>query len=192
MHAHKEPESAKKAEGPEAKAAAGAEARADAEATEAMKAEDAEAPTPASAERQVKELTETLQRLQAEFENASKRMEKEKKEFMSYANASFVRELLPFVDSLEQGVAQAGKDAGAQGAQGLSLLRKQFLDVLAAHGFQEIKAAGQKFDPHLHEVMMNAEDPGKPEGVVLEEFQRGYRLKDLVLRPAKVKVNKLR
>ncbi len=181
MHAHKEPEAAKKAEG----TGAAAEATKVAETPKA--AASAAEGTPASAE-QVKELTDTLQRLQAEFENASKRMEKEKKEFMVYANASFVRELLPFVDSLEQAAAQAGKDANAQG---MALLRKQFLNILAAHGFKEIQAAGAKFDPHQHEVMMNAEDQSKPDGAVLEEFQRGYKLRDLVLRPAKVKVNKL-
>ena len=138
-----------------------------------------------SEEAKLQELTETLQRLQAEFENATKRMEKEKMEFVGYANAAFVRELLPFVDSLEQAAAQ-GKES-----DGIGLLRKQFLDLLSRHGFREIKATGEKFDPGLHEVMMKAEDPQKPDGLVLEEFQKGYALNGAVLRPAKVRVNKL-
>ncbi|HIH16926.1 MAG TPA: nucleotide exchange factor GrpE [Candidatus Diapherotrites archaeon] len=138
-------------------------------------------PSASLAEDRVKELTETLQRLQAEFENASKRMERERNEFLAYANAAFVRELLPFVDSLEQ----AGNE------EGVKLLRKQFLDILGRHGFMEIKCVGEKFDPSLHEVMLNAVDAGKPDGLVLEELQKGYALRDLVLRPSKVRVNKL-
>ena len=139
-----------------------------------------------SQEDKIRELTGLLQRLQAEFENASKRMEKEKKEFFGYANAAFVRELLPFADSLEQAAGKAEKES-----QGLALLRKQFLDILGGHGFREIKAAGEKFDPRLHEAMMNAADKTRPDGVVVEELQKGYLLRDLILRPSKVKVNKL-
>ncbi len=148
---------------------------------------------PAPEHPQVKELTETLQRLQAEFENAEKRREKEKREFLGYANAAFVRELLPFVDSMEQAVKNAEK-AGAgheKERKGLELLHKQLMDILTRHGLQEIRAVGAKFDPTVHDVMMNGNDAAKEDGVVLEEFQKGYKLRELVLRPAKVKVNKL-
>ncbi len=138
--------------------------------------------------KQVEDYKETLQRLQAEFENFRKRIEKEKEEFVKYSDASFIKELLPIVDSIESCIEKMQNE---NEIEGVLLIRKQFMDLLHQKGLEEINSLGEKFNPEQHEAMMQDNEPGKEDGVVLEEFQKGYLLHDKVLRPAKVKINKL-
>lgn len=138
--------------------------------------------------KQLEDYKETLQRLQAEFENFQKRVEREKEEFQKLSNASLIKELLPIVDSIE---SCAEKMKNEEDRQGVLLIRKQFLDLLHQKGLKEINALGEKFNPTQHEAMMQGKEHGKEDGVVLEEFQKGYLLHDKVLRPAKVKINKV-
>ena len=138
-----------------------------------------------SKDQKIVELTDTLKRLQAEFENYKKRNEREKSEFVKYASAEIISNLLPVVDSFEIALKNtADKD---KFMEGIKLVYAQFISILEAEGLRPIQA-DQKFDPYKHEVLMK-EGSDKPEGSILEEFQKGYMLNDKVLRFSKVKVS---
>ena len=143
---------------------------------------------------QLNDLTETLQRLQAEFENFKKRNEKENKNFQEFANASLISDFLPFLDSLEnalQTIKKAESFPKEKAVEGTQKLFEQFQSLLQEKGLQEIKAVGKKFDPQFHECLMQENQVEKEDGVVLEELQKGYLFKGKVLRPAKVKINRI-
>ncbi len=144
-------------------------------------------------QRQMQELKETLQRVQADFENSCKRTQREKEEFREHAKAAFVKELLPLLDSMQAAGEKLEKQENVSkddAVKGIGLLHRQLLAMLQCHGLHEIKAVGEQFDPMLHEAMMQGSDAGRQDGTVLEEFQKGYMLGGRVLRHAKVKVNK--
>ena len=134
----------------------------------------------------IEELTDTLKRLQAEFENYKKRIEKEKAEFAKYANAGIISGILPIIDSFELALKHSGEKE--KFVEGMKMVYAQLYSMLEAEGLKPIKAAGEKFDPYRHEVLMK-EASDKPEGTILEEFQRGYMLNDKVLRFSKVKIS---
>ena len=138
--------------------------------------------TKKSLQKKLDELTNLLKRVQADFENYKKRVEKEKIEFVKYASADVIRKMLPIIDSFEQAVKN-GADEGTKS------LYSQFLDVLFKEGLKKIECAGKLFDPFLHEAMMQAVSD-KEEGTILEELQTGFMFNDAVLRHAKVKVAK--
>ena len=133
------------------------------------------------------ELTETLQRLQAEFENYKKRIDREKEEFSRYAKADILEKILPIIDNFE--MALKNKDKGEQFVRGVEMIYAEMISFLQKEGVERIKALGEKADPNLHEVLMT-EKSGEEAGTVLEELQRGYMLNDKVLRYSKVKVAK--
>ncbi len=136
------------------------------------------------------EYKETLQRLQAEFENYRKRAEKEGSEFLKLANAKLIENFLPIVDSMETAIKQAEKAGNAEMKAGFASVLKQFMQTLEKNGVRRIESTGKKFDHALHEVLMAGKEEGKADEEVLEEFQKGYTLHGKMLRPAKVKVNK--
>ena len=136
---------------------------------------------------QIKELTETLQRLQAEFENYKKRIDNEKQDFIKYAKAEMINKLLPVLDSFE--LALRNNKDHEKFLKGVELIYAQLYSLLEAEGLRPIKAEGQIFNPYNHEVLMSKETD-KEEGIVLEELQKGYMLNDKVLRHSKVKVSK--
>ena len=131
------------------------------------------------------ELTDDLQRLQAEFENYKKRTDKEKQEFSNYAKAELIAKLLPLLDTFE--IALKNTKDHEKFAKGMEMVFAQLFSALEAEGLRPIQAHGKKFDPYYHEVMLKQESD-REEGVVLEELQRGYMFKDKVLRYSKVKV----
>ena len=134
----------------------------------------------------IDELTDTLKRLQAEFENYKKWNVKEKTEFVKYANADVITQLLPVLDSFEIALKNtADKD---KFIEGMKIIYAQFHSILESEGLKQIKSVGEKFDPYKHEVLMK-EESDKPEETVLEEFQKGYMLNDKVLRHSKVKIS---
>jgi molecular chaperone GrpE len=155
------------------------------------KKEDKKEKTPKTdhKELRIKELTETLQRLQAEFENYKKRIDKEFSERIKYSNAGLISKLLPVLDSFE--LAIKNKDKSEDFIKGMELVYSQFYSVLKEEGLKPIEALNKKFDPYLHEVMMQEEND-KEDEIILEEFQKGYMLNDRVLRHSKVKVSKKR
>ncbi|MBU0535963.1 MAG: nucleotide exchange factor GrpE [Nanoarchaeota archaeon] len=136
---------------------------------------------------QVKDLTETLQRLQAEFENYRKRVDKDKTEFCSYAKADFISRILPLLDAFE--IALKNKDKKEDFIKGMELIFSEMISLLSKEGVKPIDAAGKKFDPHFHEVLLTEKSDKEP-GTILEELQKGYFMKDKVLRYSKVKVAK--
>ncbi|MBI4044677.1 MAG: nucleotide exchange factor GrpE [Candidatus Diapherotrites archaeon] len=137
---------------------------------------------------------EIAQRVQAEFENFAKRTEKEKAEHENIAGAGVIASLLPVLDSLDSAIftmEKHGKTEKDEGLHGLVLLRKQLFSVLEKDGLRPIEAVGKKFDPSMHECFLSAHENGKEDEIVLEEIQKGYTLNSLLLRPSKVKINKV-
>jgi len=133
-------------------------------------------------------LLDRLARAQAEFENARRRAGKEQQDFRDYAAADAIRPLLPVLDSFER--ALQTKPEAAELRTGVELIYKQLQDALAKLGVRAVAAAGELFDPHLHEAVEMVETDTIPDHQVLEELQRGYQFKDRLLRPAMVKVAK--
>ncbi len=134
----------------------------------------------------IDELTDTLKRLQAEFENYKKRVDKEKTEFVKFAHADVVADMLPVLDSFE--IALKNTSDKDKFIEGIKIIFAQFHSILEAEGLKPIKTDNEKFDPYRHEVLMK-EESDKPEGTILEEFQKGYMLNDKVLRFSKVKIS---
>ena len=148
-----------------------------------------------SPEKQLAEFKDALQRLQADFENYKKRVEKEKAQSKLYCLAEVVKSFLPVLDSFELALkAVAGNEGSdAKLVRGMELLYGQFYSVLESHGLRPIRSVGEKFDPYRHEVLMQEETTDhKKDGVVAEEFQRGYLLQDSIIRYGKVKVFKVK
>ena len=125
----------------------------------------------------------------AELENFKKRATREKDDAVRFANESLVRELLPVIDNLERAVAHAqGGGNGKPLVEGVEMVLKGLLDVLAKHGVAQISAVGQPFDPEKHEAMAQVESENHAPNTVIEEHHKGYLLKDRLLRPALVTV----
>ena len=132
------------------------------------------------------DLTETVQRLQADFENYKKRVEKQNLEFKNYAKKEFVAKLLPTLDSFE--FALKNNKDHEEFVKGVELLYSQLFQTLSDMGLRPIKAEG-KLDPFKHDVLLTQESD-KEEGTILEELQKGYFVDDSVIRHSKVKVAK--
>jgi molecular chaperone GrpE len=137
------------------------------------------------------EYYDRLLRQAAEFDNFRKRTERERRDRALYAAADLLGELLPVVDNLERAV---GADAPEHGIddfrRGVELIHKQLLELLVKHGVTAVEAVGTDFDPNVHEAVLYEPSPDHREGEVIEEFQRGYKLGDRLLRPSMVKVAK--
>ncbi|MDD4938607.1 MAG: nucleotide exchange factor GrpE [Candidatus Omnitrophica bacterium] len=139
-----------------------------------------------------KEYWERLLRMQADFDNMRKRMEKEKQEFVKFANEGIVLELLNVLDDLERAVdlAQSKHQDLPAFLKGVEMILAHLYEMLKEHGVKPIEAEGKLFDPNYHEALMQAENKDVAEHTVLEEMQKGYFLNDRVIRTAKVKVSK--
>jgi molecular chaperone GrpE len=133
-------------------------------------------------------LLDRLARAQAEFENARRRAAKEQQDFREYAVADAIKALLPVVDSFERAL-QMKSDLG-DFRSGVELIYKQLQDALAKLGVQPVPAKGEQFNPHVHEAIEMVETSDAPDHQVIEELQRGYKIKERLLRPAMVKVAK--
>ena len=128
-------------------------------------------------------------RSQADFENYKKRAAREKEDAVKYANSSLLQRLVSILDNFELGLA-AAKTEGTQSPiySGMVLVQKQLNDLLEENGLQTIEAEGKKFNPNLHEAIAH-EPSDAPEETVIRQARRGYRLKDRLLRPARVVVS---
>ena len=133
------------------------------------------------------ELTNTLQRIQAEFENYKKRVDKEKAEFVKYSKAELIQRILPTIDTFE--IALRSTKDNEKFVKGMDMVYAQLISLLHAEGLKPIESLGKKFDPYLHEVMLKEKSDDDDDGIVLEELQKGYMLNDKVLRHSKVKVS---
>jgi molecular chaperone GrpE len=132
------------------------------------------------------ELVDRLQRLQAEFENYRKRAARDQQALVARAHERLVKELLPILDDLGRALEAAEQHEEAALEDGVRLVHKQLIDVLAKEGLTEIETDGA-FDPHVHEALL-AQPSNAEAGTVLEVLQKGYRLGDHVLRPARVTI----
>lgn len=132
-----------------------------------------------------------LLRMTAEFDNYRKRVDRERRELSEAAAADLIRDLLPIIDDLERAMTASRKEAaGRESAvlQGVELTHRHLLEQLRRRGVEPIDAVGQMFDPELHESVAVERAAGKPDGEILEEFRRGYRVAGRLLRPSMVKV----
>ena len=130
-------------------------------------------------------------RISAEFDNYKKRNSRETAEFKKYANETLLKNLLTVVDNLERALDVSEKGSESQGLiDGVKLTVDEILRIFANFGVTPIEAVGEPFDPALHQAMQQEESDGYPENTVTQEFQKGYRFHDRLLRPAMVVVAK--
>ena len=142
-------------------------------------------------ERETHELKETLLRKMAEFENLKKRTAREKEEAVRYGTAEVLIRLLEVLDNFDRALLLEPDSEGFDVHsfyEGMKLIAKHLLDSLKGEGLMEINPTGEPFDPFFHEAMMREASEDFPDNTVVEVFQKGYKLKDRLLRPARVKV----
>ncbi len=135
----------------------------------------------------IKELTLTLQHIQADFENYKKRTEIEKAEFIKYVNKDLISNILPVLDNFELALKHTSNKE--EFIKGIDLVYANLRDILGKAGLKSIQALKTQFNPEEHEALMQEISKEKP-GTIIEEFQKGYTLNDKVIRPTKVKVAK--
>ena len=137
------------------------------------------------------DLFEKLQRVSADYANFQKRTPKQISEAIAYNKESIIKTLLPSLDNFEhtlKGMDNSKPDD--EHVKGVRIVYEHVLDVLKSHGVQKIESLGKVFDPAVHQAMIQQEEKDKDEGIILEEFQSGYKLNGRVIRPAMVVVNK--
>lgn len=129
-------------------------------------------------------------RTQADFDNFRRRARQEKEEFLKYASAKLVEQLLSVIDNFDRALTSSKetKDFDAL-VKGLEMTSRQLDQIMMAEGLQPMVTVGEPFNPELHQAIMQVESDEHGEGIVIEEVQKGYILKDKVLRPAMVKVS---
>ncbi|HKP88732.1 MAG TPA: nucleotide exchange factor GrpE [Thermoleophilaceae bacterium] len=150
--------------------------------------EPEQAPDPlAEAEAKRDEYLELARRTQADFENYRKRTAKDLAAAGTRAKLGLVRDLLPVVDNLERALASADADDGL--AEGVRLVLSDLQGVLAREGIEAVEPAGERFDPTVHEALSTRPEDGAEPGVVVDVVQKGYRMSDTVIRPARVVVS---
>ncbi|WP_430691838.1 nucleotide exchange factor GrpE [Paenibacillus woosongensis] len=139
---------------------------------------------------ELEEQQQRLLRAQADFDNFRRRTQKEKEELGKYASAKLITELLPVIDNFERAIAsgEQGTDVSSY-AKGVEMIFRQLEGVLGNEGLKAMETVGEPFNPEFHQAIMQVESDEHEEGIVVEEVQKGYILKDKVLRPAMVKVS---
>jgi len=134
---------------------------------------------------------EKFLRAYAELENYKKRTEKDRADNLKYANEELLRDLLPFIDNLQRAIDHASFEKSRNPEaliEGVELTLRDLMRILEKHGLRPIESVGGQFDPNLHEAMMQVDSENHDPQTVVQEFQRGYVLKDRLLRPARVSV----
>ncbi len=169
--------------------AAGAQVEADAAATSQDEAGDLNAELNA-ARQQAEENLARMLRVQADYDNFRRRTRQEKEDLLKYSSMKLIEQLLPVVDNFERAIhaAKDSKDPDAF-AKGVDMIFKQFQQVLEHEGVEPMDVIGQPFNPEFHQAIMQVESDEHEEGVIVEEVQKGYIMKEKVLRPAMVKVS---
>ncbi len=133
-----------------------------------------------------------LQRVYADFANFQKRVPKQITDAVAYEKERLLKSLLPLVDNFERTLKAEGSTQNVEALlKGVEIIRDQMLGVLKTHGVEPIQAVGERFDPERHEAMLRKNEPDQPDDVVLEEYQKGFKLEDRILRPSRVAVNKI-
>jgi len=152
-----------------------------------------------SPEDTVKELEEKLTRTLAEMENQRRRFEKEKDEAFEYGGFSFAKEALNLLDNLERSKQSLENDESLKGSKSLKkitehldIIYNDMLSIFKKNNIEPIKSINEKLDPNLHQAMMEVEDDSKDVGTIIQEIQKGFLMKDRLLRPSLVAVSKKR
>lgn len=140
----------------------------------------------AAKEAELQEYIGRLQRLQADFENFRKRNQKEREELAKYGAERLVCSLLPVLDNFERALTATGEESSLK--TGVEMIYRQLSEVLANEGLACIEAVGKEFDPNMHQAVMRVEAQEHGDNEVVEELQKGYLLKEKVIRPSMVKV----
>lgn len=166
-----------------------AEEKAEGEAAEETEKEDKENKAEEEAKKAEEAESERYMRLMAEFQNFKKRAAREKSDIHAYANEKIVGELLPVLDNFERALDAEGGDLEAY-AKGMQLIFEQLKTALENAGLEEIKAMDETFDPNVHNAVMTDNLEDKEDGTITKVLQKGYKLKDKVIRPSMVAVNK--
>ncbi|MFC1738859.1 nucleotide exchange factor GrpE [Planctomycetota bacterium] len=138
------------------------------------------------------ELFGKLQRVSADYSNFQKRVPKQIADSIAYEKEMIIKSLLGVLDNFEHTLQTGGNSDNIDKlVKGVEIIYRQMLDILRSYGVGQIKALGEQFNPALHQAMMQRSEQQKQEGIILEEFQKGYTLNGRVIRPNKVVVNKL-
>jgi len=150
-----------------------------------------------SPEDKIKELEDKLARTYAEMENQRRRFEKEKEDAFEYGGFSFAREALNLIDNLERSKISLENDNSLKNTQALkkildhlNIINKDMVSILKKNNIEPIKSINEKLDPNLHQAMMEIEDSNKEPGTIVQEIQKGFMMKDRLLRPSLVGVSK--
>ncbi|KEZ51077.1 nucleotide exchange factor GrpE [Metabacillus indicus] len=131
-----------------------------------------------------------MYRLQADLDNFRRRARLDMESAQKYRSQNLITDILPALDNFERALKIDTDDEKTQSLlQGMDMVYRQLIQALQNEGAEAIQAEGQPFDPHLHQAVMQVEDENFEAGTVIEEFQKGYKLKDRIIRPAMVKVN---
>jgi len=137
--------------------------------------------------KEIEESNEKFLRAQADLINYRKRKDEEVERYLKYANEDLILDILPVVDNFERAL---NIESDSKFTEGVKMIYANLISILEKYGVKEIDALGKKFDPMFHNAVMTDEDKTKESDIVVEVFQKGYTLKDKVIRPAMVKVNK--
>jgi molecular chaperone GrpE len=145
-----------------------------------------------SLQKEKDELFGKLQRVSADYANYQKRAPKQIADTIAYEKEKIIKTLLPVLDNFEHTLQNIDSAENTNIlVKGIRIIYDQMLDILKSHGVEQIQAPGENFDPTQHEAMMQKAEPDKEDNIVLEEFQKGYKLNGRIIRPSKVIVNKL-
>lgn len=166
-----------------------AEEKAEGEAAEEAEKEEKENKAEEEAKKAEEAESERYMRLMAEFQNFKRIVAREKSDIHAYANEKIVGELLPVLDNFERALDAEGGDLEAY-AKGMQLIFEQLKTALENAGLEEIKAMDETFDPNVHNAVMTDNLEDKEDGTITKVLQKGYKLKDKVIRPSMVAVNK--
>lgn len=149
------------------------------------------ASAPAGAQGKAEEYFDRLVRLTADFDNYKKRVAREKQEAIRYANESLLEKLIPALDNFDMALTAANQKASIESLiTGVQMVYNQLKAALAEAGLEEIDAANQPFNPNWHQAVAQQESQTAPDGAVLQQLRKGYKLRDRLLRPATVVVAK--
>ena len=153
--------------------------------------------TQISAEEEILSLKDKVNRIYAESENQRRRFEKEKEEAFEYGGFSFAKETLNLLDNLERSKISLENDETLKNTAGIKklidhidIINKDMISIFKKNNIEPIKAIGQKLDPNIHQAMMEVEDDEKEQGTIVQEIQKGFMMKDRLLRPSLVGVSK--
>lgn len=142
------------------------------------------------AKQQLDEEQDKLIRLRADFENYKRRVQLDKASDFKYRAQSVLMDILPVLDNFERALAvETTSEEAASIVKGVDMVYRTLLEAVKKEGLEQIEAEGVTFDPNFHQAVMQEQDDSKETGIVLQELQKGYKLKDRVLRPSMVKVN---